>query len=119
MAIKLKRKKNIIKGARTRRLSSDETQVPSARGFKDPDSRSHNVRQVDSPSSEHRGLDEANIQSGRRYRRKYKKTTSSGKGRVPVKKNVVKVKTKAQPIKKWKKGSKERKEAKALSSKRY
>ena len=109
MAIKLKRKKNIIKGARTSGQSSDETQVPSARGFKSPDSRDPYKA----------GEDDKFITRDRRYRRKYKKTTSSGKGRVPVKKNVVKVKTKAQPIKKWKKGSKERKEAKALSSKRY
>ena len=108
MAIKLK-KKNIIKGARTSGQTSNETQVHSAKGFKSPDSRDPYKR----------GEDDKFITRDRRFRRKFKKTTSSGDDRVPVKKNMVKVKTKAQPIKKWKKGSKERKEAKTLSSKRY
>ena len=117
--IKIK-KKNIVKGGKTpyKQHPRDEVKVPTARGFKHPDSRTGYKRQVDAPSHQIVGQDEDFIARDRRHRRKCKQTTSSGTHRVPIKKNVVKVKQKAQPISKWKKGSPERKKAKRLSSQR-
>ena len=104
------RKKNIVKGGKApyKEYPRDEVKVPSARGFKDPDSR----------SGYRRGMDDDQIARDRRFRRKYKQTTSSGKRRVPIKTSKVRVKVKAQPISKWKKGSPQRKKAKRPSSQR-
>ena len=92
------RKKNIVKGGKTpyKQSPRDEVKVPTARGFKHPDSRAGYKRQVDAPSHQLRGQDEDFIARDRRHRRKYKQTTSSGRYRVPIKKNVIKKKQRAQ-----------------------
>ena len=114
------RKKNIVKGGKSpyKEYPRDEVEVPSARGFKDPDSRSGYKRPIDVGSHGVQTQDEGFIARDRRFRRKYKQTTSSGKRRVPIKTSKVRVKIKAQPISKWKKGSPQRKKAKRPSSQR-
>tara|TARA_Y100001963_G_C6564682_1_gene346042 strand:+ start:300 stop:614 length:315 start_codon:yes stop_codon:yes gene_type:complete len=87
------RKKNIVK----------ETKVPTAKGFKHPDSRA--PRDVPDFTDEER-----------RFRRKHKLTTSTGRYRVPIKESKVKIVQKAQPTSKWEKGTPERKKSKKPSS---
>ena len=100
------RKKNIVK----------ETKVPTAKGFKHPDSRTGYKRQVDAPSHQIVGQDEDFIARDRRFKRKHKLTTSTGRYRVPIKESKVKIVQKAQPTSKWEKGTPERKKSKKPSS---